>query len=89
MAKKRRGRPPGSMNQGTKGVPETVGAALGAVMARVDMWMRQREELAGELRAVADKLMAGENPFHTRITTPSMVRSEVAAAKRTGWTDWA
>lgn len=47
MAKKR-GRPRGPR----AGVPETVGAALGTVMAKVDAWMAQRQVLAKELQQV-------------------------------------
>ncbi len=65
MAKKRRGRPPGSGKQAA-GLPETVGSALGAVMAKVDAWVRQRDEIARELRSVADKMMSGESPFPWR-----------------------
>lgn len=72
---KRRGRPPGSGKVAlTAG---SVGAALGSVMAKVDAWIGQREEIARELRDVADKLMAGENPFGKRVTTPSMLAREV------------
>jgi hypothetical protein len=42
---------------------ETVGSTLGSVMAKVDAWMAQREEIARELRAAADSIMSGENPF--------------------------
>ena len=63
--KKRRGRPPGSKNRVVKGA-ETVGGALGGVMAKVDAWMAQREEIAHELRNAADKIMSGENPFGWR-----------------------
>ena len=41
---------------------DTVGSTLGSVMAKVDAWMAQREEIARELRAAADKIMSGENP---------------------------
>jgi hypothetical protein len=47
MAKKR-GRPRAQK----AGVPETVGAALGTVMAKVDAWMAQRQVLANELQQV-------------------------------------
>ena len=59
---------------------ETVGSALGGVMAKVDDWMRQREEIARELRNAADRLMAFESPFKSPVTTPSMVARQVAAA---------
>ena len=49
-------------------------------MAKVDAWLAQREEIARELREVADRLMAGENPFPRKVTTPSMIAKEVAAA---------
>ena len=79
MAKKRRGRPPGSVNKPkTVVAAETIGSALGAVMAKVDTWLAQRQEIARELREVADKVMAGENPFAQRVTTPSMLAKEVA-----------
>ena len=63
-----------------------MGAALGAVMAKVDTWMRQREELAGELRAVADKLMAGENFVHTRIYDAVHGQKRGSGGERTGFT---
>jgi hypothetical protein len=47
-------------------VPETVGSALGSVMAKVDAWMAQREEIARELRAAADRIMSGANPLPWR-----------------------
>ena len=47
MAKKR-GRP----RSQKAGVPESVGAALGTVMAKVDAWMAQRQVLANELQQV-------------------------------------
>jgi hypothetical protein len=65
LAKKTRGRPPGSGKKAA-GLPETVGSALGTVMAKVDAWMRQRDEIAHELRAVADRMTRGENPFPWR-----------------------
>jgi hypothetical protein len=83
---KQRGRPRGSKNRTTHAA-ETVGSALGSVMAKVDAWMAQREEIARELRTVADRIMGGENPFSRRITTPSMVADAVAdtnAAKLRG-----
>ena len=42
---KQRGRPRGSKNRTTHAA-ETVGSALGSVMAKVDAWMAQREEIA-------------------------------------------
>ena len=56
MAKKR-GRPRGRK----AGVPETVGATLGTVMAKVDAWVAQRQVLANELQQVigrAQKMLA-------------------------------
>jgi hypothetical protein len=56
MAKKR-GRPRGRKG----GVPETVGATLGTVMAKVDAWVAQRQVLANELQQVigrAQKVLA-------------------------------
>jgi hypothetical protein len=53
MAKKR-GRPPGRRS-GKAGVPETVGAALGTVMAKVDAWVAQRQVLANELQQVINR----------------------------------
>jgi hypothetical protein len=47
-------------------------------MAKVDAWMAQRAEIARELREAADRIMAGENPFRPRVTTPSMLAKEVA-----------
>ena len=85
MAKKR-GRPPGSRNRATEAA-ETIGSALGSVMAKVDAWMAQRQEIAQELRSVADRIMSGENPFPRKVTTPSMVGEAVAetnAAKLRG-----
>jgi hypothetical protein len=61
---------------------ETVGSTLGSVMARVDTWMAQREEIARDLRAAADQLMSGESPL-------PWLRSKSAAAakgKRTAGT---
>jgi hypothetical protein len=63
-------------------VAENVGSALGKVMAKVDAWLAQRQEIARELREVADRLMAGENPFGPAVTTPSMLAEEVV--KREG-----
>jgi hypothetical protein len=53
-------------------------------MAKVDAWLTQRQEIARELRAVADRLMAGENPFATAVTTPSMLAREVVKREGTG-----
>ena len=41
-------------------------------MAKVDAWMAQRQEIAQQLRQVADRMMGGENPFPraTRATRP-------------------
>ena len=80
MAKKKRGRPPGSGKMVK--AAETVGSTLGSVMARVDAWMAQREEIARDLRAAADQLMSGESPL-------PWLRSKSAAAakgKRTAGT---
>jgi hypothetical protein len=60
---------------------ENIGSALGTVMARVDAWMSQRQEIAAELRRVADMVMAGENPLKKRVTTPSMLREEALTGK--------
>jgi hypothetical protein len=79
---KRRGRPPGSGKVTATGTAENIGSALGTVMAKVDAWMAQRAEIARELRQAADKIMAGENPFGQRATTPSMLAKEVV--KREG-----
>jgi hypothetical protein len=77
MAKKR-GRPPGSRKRAAAtATAESIGSALGAVMAKVDAWMAQRAEIARELRQAADRIMAGENPFGQRVTTPSMLAKEV------------
>lgn len=77
MAKKR-GRPRGGKNRTTQAA-ETIGTALGSVMARVDAWMAQRAEIAQELRDVADRIMSGENPFpRNKVTTPSMVARQIA-----------
>ena len=79
---KRRGRPPGSGTRSATETAENIGSALGSVMAKVDAWMAQRAEIARELREAADKIMAGENPFGQRVTTPSMLAKEVV--KREG-----
>ena len=55
--KKKRGRLRGSGK--IVQAAETVGATLGGLMARVDAWMAQREEIARDLRAAADQLMSG------------------------------
>ena len=55
---KKRGRPKGGGKVGA--VAENVGTALGRVMAKVDAWMSLRQEIARELRAVADQLTSGE-----------------------------
>jgi hypothetical protein len=60
MAKKR-GRPRGRK----AGVPETVGSALGTVMAKVDAWVAQRQVLANELQQVigrAQNMLASLGP---------------------------
>jgi hypothetical protein len=82
---KRRGRPPGSGKRAaaTK-TAENIGSALGTVMAKVDAWMAQRAEIARELRQAADRIMAGENPFGQRITTPSMLAKEVVKPEGQG-----
>jgi hypothetical protein len=51
---KRRGRPPGLGNN-TRGVPETIGAAIGSVAAKLDTWMAQRQEIANDLNAVISR----------------------------------
>jgi hypothetical protein len=80
---KRRGRPAGSGKRAVATeTAESIGSALGAVMAKVDAWMAQRAEIARELRQAADRIMAGENPFGQRVTTPSMLAREVV--KREG-----
>lgn len=79
---KRRGRPPGSGKSAATDTAENIGSALGTVMAKVDAWMAQRAEIARELRQAADRIMAGENPFGERVTTPSMLAKEVV--KREG-----
>lgn len=59
MAKKRRGRPPGS-GRVTKAA-ESFGKTLGTVAAKVDGWLAQREEIAGALNSVivrAESLLA-------------------------------
>jgi hypothetical protein len=61
LAKKRRGRPPGSGRVAQ--AADAVGSTLGNVVARVNSWMAQREELARDLRAAADSIMSGESPF--------------------------
>jgi hypothetical protein len=63
---------------------ESIGTALGTVVAKVNAWVAQREELARELREVADRLMAGENPFGERVTTPSMLKKEVEERNTAG-----
>ena len=75
---KRRGRPVGGGKRAVATeTAESIGSALGAVMAKVDAWMAQRSEIARELRQAADRIMAGENPFGQRVTTPSMLAKEV------------
>ena len=59
---KRRERPPGSGKRAATETAESIGSAVGAVMAKVDAWMAQRAEIARELRQAADRIMAGENP---------------------------
>jgi hypothetical protein len=54
---------------------------LGKVAAKVDAWMSQREEIARELREVADSVMAGKNPFGESVTTPSMLATELVGGK--------
>jgi hypothetical protein len=64
MAKKR-GRPRGRKAS----VPETVGAALGTVMAKVDAWVAQRQVLANELQQVigrAQNMLASLGPVNLR-----------------------
>jgi hypothetical protein len=61
---------------------ETIGAALGAVMAKVDAWMAQREEIAKELRAAADRIMSGESPFPRREGGGGVVRAAKARKRR-------
>ena len=51
---KRRGRPPGSKNR-SAGVPESIGAALGSVAAKLDNWMAQRQVIANELNSVINR----------------------------------
>jgi hypothetical protein len=45
-------------------------------MAKVDAWMAQREEIAKELRAAADRIMTGENPFPWRQAGTSKAASD-------------
>ena len=101
MAKKKRGRPRGSVNKPRlDAAAETIGSALGLVMAKVDAWMAQREEIARELRAAADRVMAGERPFplrrqagaatgkrkaKKRPTLSQEARERIAAAQRARW----
>ena len=100
MAKKKRGRPRGSVNRPRiEAAAETIGGALGAVMAKVDAWMAQREEIAKELRAAADRVMSGESPFPRRQAAAGGVkakakkrpalskeaRERIAAAQRARW----
>ena len=102
MAKKKRkrGRPRGSVNRPRiEGAAETIGGALGSVMAKVDAWMAQREDIARELRAAADRVMSGESPFprrqavagrvpakaRRRPTLSKEARERIAAAQRARW----
>jgi hypothetical protein len=101
LAKKKRGRPPGSANKPRlDAAAETIGGALGSVMAKVDAWMAQREEIARELRAAADRVMTGESPFPLRRPVgaarkatkarkrPALskeARERIAAAQRARW----
>ena len=57
-------------------------------MAKVDAWMAQREEIARELRQVADQMMSGASPYpwgrkkrlspqtSTAVGTPASAESE-------------
>jgi hypothetical protein len=51
---KKRGRPPGS---GRKAVSSE------SILQKLNAWWEQRTALAAELRAAADRLDSGENPF--------------------------
>ena len=80
MAKKQR-RAPGRK---ATAAAQNIGAVLGTVVAKVNAWMAQREELARELRNAADRVMAGANPFGPRVTTPSMLKKELEARGSSG-----
>jgi hypothetical protein len=55
-------------------------------MAKVDAWMAQREEIARELRRVADQMMSGASPYpwgrKKVATTPAGGGGEVARARK-------
>jgi len=53
---------------------ETVGTTLGGVMAKIDAWMAQRQEIANELRAAADKIMTGESPWRWPLSASARKR---------------
>jgi hypothetical protein len=79
MAKKKKGRPPGSGK--IVRAAETVGGTLGRVMAKVDTWMTQRQEIAGELRAAVDKTLSAESPIPWRRAKPARVTTTARARK--------
>jgi hypothetical protein len=54
---KKKGRPQGSGK--VVAAAETVGGTLGSLMGRVDAWMKQRDQLAADLRAMADNIATG------------------------------
>jgi hypothetical protein len=83
LAKKKRGRPRRTGNtRGFDAAATTIGGALGSVMAKVDAWMAQREEIAKELRAAADRLMSGDNPFPRRGPVAAATAGRAKAKKR-------
>ena len=49
-------------------------------MAKVDAWMVQRQEIAQELRQVAERMMSGESPFGAPAP-----KTDPAALRGGGW----
>ena len=85
MAKKRRGRPPGS-GTATRAA-QSFGTLLGNVAAKVDSWVAQRDEIAKELNGVIGRAqgmlaaLGGESPFPRR-GRPAVIVSENRGRKR-------
>ena len=78
---KKRGRPAGSKNRPRiEKAAETVGSTLGALMFRVDAWMKQRDQLAADLRAMADNIASGA----LNVAGAVMQAGTAAAGKVTG-----
>ena len=86
MAKKRRGRPPGS---GTvTRAAQSFGTLLGNVAAKVDSWVAQRDEIAKELNGVISRAqgmltaLGGESPFPRRGRPAGMVSANPGRKRR-------